>query len=48
MAEKYQLKAVYLFGSYARNNARDNSDIHRGVCKGSAGGGKFQHGYPDF
>ncbi len=27
IAEKYQLKAVYLFGSYARNAAKETSDI---------------------
>ena len=27
IAEKYQLKAVYLFGSYARGTATDRSDI---------------------
>lgn len=27
VAEKYQLRAVYLFGSYARNEATDDSDI---------------------
>lgn len=27
VAEKYRLSAVYLFGSYARNEATDNSDV---------------------
>ena len=27
IAEKYQLKAVYLFGSYARNTVKGTSDI---------------------
>ena len=27
VAEKYHLKAVYLFGSYARGEARDDSDV---------------------
>ena len=27
IAEKFGLKAVYLFGSYARNEATENSDI---------------------
>ena len=27
IARKYNLRAVYLFGSYARNEATDNSDI---------------------
>lgn len=27
IAEKYQLPAVYLFGSYARGTAREDSDI---------------------
>ena len=27
VAEKYHLKAVYIFGSYARSEAQDNSDI---------------------
>ena len=27
IAEKYRLKAVYLFGSYARGTANENSDI---------------------
>lgn len=27
VAEKYGLKAVYLFGSYARGDAREDSDI---------------------
>ena len=27
VAEKYQLKAVYIFGSYARCEAQDDSDI---------------------
>ena len=27
IAEKYELKAVYLFGSYARGTATDHSDI---------------------
>ncbi|MCQ4863528.1 nucleotidyltransferase family protein [Pseudoflavonifractor phocaeensis] len=27
IARKYQLKAVYLFGSYARNTATEHSDI---------------------
>lgn len=27
LAEKYELHAVYLFGSYARNEATENSDI---------------------
>lgn len=27
VAEKYNLRAVYLFGSYARNEATENSDI---------------------
>ena len=27
IAEQYELRAVYLFGSYARNEATDNSDV---------------------
>lgn len=27
IAQKYQLNAVYLFGSYARNEATDSSDV---------------------
>ena len=27
IAEKYQLRRIYLFGSYARNEATDGSDI---------------------
>lgn len=27
VAEKYRLKAVYIFGSYARGEAREDSDI---------------------
>jgi len=27
VAEKYSLRAVYLFGSYARNEATDDSDV---------------------
>lgn len=27
IAEKYDLRAVYVFGSYARNEATENSDI---------------------
>lgn len=27
IAKKYQLRAVYLFGSYARNEATDDSDV---------------------
>ena len=27
VAEKYHLKAVYLFGSYARGEARDDSEV---------------------
>jgi len=27
VAEKYQLRAVYLFGSYARNEATEGSDV---------------------
>jgi len=27
VAEKYQLRAVYLFGSYAKGEATDNSDV---------------------
>lgn len=27
VAEKYKLKAVYVFGSYARGDAREDSDI---------------------
>jgi len=27
VAEKYHLRAVYLFGSYARNEATDDSDV---------------------
>ena len=27
IAIKYRLRAVYLFGSYARNNATDSSDV---------------------
>lgn len=27
VAEKYQLSAVYLFGSYARNEASESSDV---------------------
>ena len=27
VAQKYQLRAVYLFGSYARNEATDTSDV---------------------
>lgn len=27
VAEKYHLKAVYLFGSYARGEAREDSDV---------------------
>lgn len=27
VAKKYNLHAVYLFGSYARNEARDDSDV---------------------
>ena len=29
VAQKYQLRAVYLFGSYARGTATENSDIDR-------------------
>lgn len=27
VAEKYELKAVYIFGSYARGEATDDSDV---------------------
>ncbi|MBQ9195597.1 MAG: nucleotidyltransferase domain-containing protein [Clostridia bacterium] len=27
VANKYQLRAVYLFGSYARSEAKENSDV---------------------
>ena len=27
IAQKYELRAVYLFGSYARNEADENSDV---------------------
>lgn len=27
IAEKYGLRSVYLFGSYARGDARENSDV---------------------
>ena len=27
VAEKYHLKAVYVFGSYARGDAREDSDV---------------------
>lgn len=33
VAEKYHLKAVYLFGSYARGEARDDSDVEAALQK---------------
>ena len=36
VAEKYRLKAVYVFGSYARGEAREDSDVDLLVdCTGS-------------
>ena len=37
IAQKHKLKAVYLFGSYARGTATENSDVDlRHRCAGSA------------
>ena len=36
VAEKYALRAVYLFGSYARNEADEDSDIDVLVIGGDA------------
>ncbi|MCM1253581.1 MAG: nucleotidyltransferase domain-containing protein, partial [Clostridium sp.] len=34
IAEKYKVKAIYLFGSYARGEANENSDLDFLVCGG--------------
>ncbi|MCD8068161.1 MAG: nucleotidyltransferase domain-containing protein [Lachnospiraceae bacterium] len=45
VAQKYQLKAVYLFGSYARNEATENSDVDILVDRqGSVIHGMFEMG----
>ncbi len=45
VARKYQLKAVYLFGSYARNEATENSDVDILVDRqGSVIRGMFEMG----
>ena len=38
IARKYGLRAVYLFGSYARGDADSNSDIDLRIDKGSIRG----------
>ena len=38
LAPKYGVRRVYLFGSFARNEQTDNSDIDLRVDKGSAKG----------
>lgn len=38
IAEKYGVERVYLFGSYARGDATDNSDVDLRVDKGSLKG----------
>ena len=42
VAEKYRLKAVYVFGSYARGDMTEGSDIDLRIDKGSIRG--FQLG----
>ena len=37
VAEKYKLKAVYVFGSYARGEAREDSDVDLLVDTDGAG-----------
>ena len=45
VAEKYGLRAVYIFGSYARNEATDESDIDLLIDRtGSAIKGMFDMG----
>ncbi|MCM1567929.1 MAG: nucleotidyltransferase domain-containing protein [Roseburia sp.] len=34
IAEKYKVKAIYLFGSYARGEADEHSDLDSLVCGG--------------
>ena len=38
VAEKYHLKTVYLFGSYARGDMTDSSDIDLRIDKGNIKG----------
>ncbi|MCM1107280.1 MAG: nucleotidyltransferase domain-containing protein [Blautia sp.] len=33
IAEKYKVKAIYLFGSYARGEADENSDFYNAIMK---------------
>ena len=45
VAEKYGLRAVYLFGSYARNEATDDSDVDLLIDRtGSSVKGMFDMG----
>lgn len=45
VADKYELKAVYLFGSYARGEAAEDSDVDLMIDKtGSAVRGMFDMG----
>ena len=41
IAQRYGVKAVYLFGSYARNEADENSDIDIVIDKGKIQGLQF-------
>lgn len=48
VAEKYGLKSVYLFGSYARGNAGDDSDVDLLVDAERVHGFRFFGMYDDF
>ena len=47
VAEQYGAERVYLFGSYARGEARDDSDIDLHVYKGDIRGFKMGGFYAD-
>lgn len=48
VAEKYGLKSVYLFGSYARGDADDDSDVDLLVDAENVRGFRFFGMYDDF
>lgn len=48
VAKKYELKSVYLFGSYARGDANDDSDVDLLVDAENVHGFRFFGMYDDF
>ncbi len=48
VAEKYGLRSVYLFGSYARGDADDDSDVDLLVDAGNVNGLRFCGMWEDF